>query len=117
MDTTSLVEVLVALGGLILMLFAPAPAIRVELPRPTAVAPSAAPLQIAITKDGKVSVEGRSVDEAKLRAVLQQRVTADADVQVIFAADKATPYGRVVALVDLAKSVGVRRFAITVDSN
>ena len=38
-----------------------------------------------------------------------------AEIQAIISADKDVPHGRVVAVLDLVKSAGVKKFAISID--
>jgi biopolymer transport protein ExbD len=42
-------------------------------------------------------------------------VAKNADIQAIISADKDVPHGKVVGLLDIVKSAGVKKFAISID--
>ena len=69
-------------------------------------------LTIAIAQDGKMVVRGQVIDAAELNRVLVAAHAENPDTQVILQADEATHHGRVVSVMELAKSVGLRRLAI-----
>lgn len=90
------------------------PAIPVDLPRADTgqTQTIASTVQITIARDGSISVERRPLDEAGLRALVQQRHAQNADVRAVIAADRAVPHGRVVQVIDIVRLAGVSRFAI-----
>jgi biopolymer transport protein ExbD len=69
-------------------------------------------LTIAIGQDGKMVVKGQALDANELGKVLTAAFNENPDTQVIIQADEATHHGRVVSVMELAKSVGLRRLAI-----
>jgi biopolymer transport protein ExbD len=56
----------------------------------------------------------RPTTRENLTTYVRAEVEANADVQVLIAADSELPYGEVVALIDLMKESGVRRYALNV---
>ncbi|MFN3455585.1 MAG: ExbD/TolR family protein [Pseudobdellovibrio sp.] len=92
------------------------PSINVNLPKAAsgdATTPSK--LNISISGDGKMVLDGQPVDDAQVQAKALEEVGKNPDVQAIIAADKDVPHGRVVAVLDIVKSAGVKKFAISID--
>jgi biopolymer transport protein ExbD len=52
-------------------------------------------------------------DVVKTKAL--EEVTKNTEVQAIISADKDVPHGKVVALLDVVKGAGVKKFAISID--
>jgi biopolymer transport protein ExbD len=69
-------------------------------------------LTIAIGQDGKMVVRGQVIEAADLNRMLEAAHNENPDTQVIIQADEATHHGRVVSVMELAKSVGLHRLAI-----
>lgn len=80
------------------------PSIRVNLPK-AATGESSTPsqLSIAITADGKLSLNGSPATDEALRAKAIEQVTKNPDVQAIISADKDTPHGKVVGVIDVVE--------------
>lgn len=92
------------------------PTINVNLPKAASgdqTAPSK--LNIALTADGRINLNGTFVDEATVKQKAMDEVAKNADIQAIISADKDVPHGKVVALLDIVKSSGVKKFAISID--
>ncbi|KYG67115.1 biopolymer transporter ExbD [Bdellovibrio bacteriovorus] len=92
------------------------PTINVNLPKAASgdqTAPSK--LNIALTADGRINLNGTFVSEEDVRAKATEEVAKNADVQAIISADKDVPHGKVVGLLDVVKGVGVKKFAISID--
>lgn len=92
------------------------PTINVNLPKAASgdqTAPSK--LNIALTADGRINLNGTFVSEEDVRAKATEEVTKNADVQAIISADKDVPHGKVVGLLDIVKGSGVKKFAISID--
>lgn len=92
------------------------PTINVNLPKAASgdqTAPSK--LNIALTADGRINLNGTFVTEEDVRAKATEEVTKNADVQAIISADKDVPHGKVVGLLDIVKGSGVKKFAISID--
>ncbi|MSP61190.1 MAG: biopolymer transporter ExbD [Myxococcales bacterium] len=88
--------------------------VTVNLPKGASkeLAPGASDVTVAITTDGHMVVDGKTVDPDQLRAIFASAHQKDADTQVIVQADEATHHGRVVGVMELAKTAGLRRLAI-----
>ncbi|MEK6772493.1 MAG: biopolymer transporter ExbD [Bdellovibrionota bacterium] len=92
------------------------PTINVNLPKAASgdqTAPSK--LNIALTADGRINLNGTFTDEAQVSQRAAEEVSKNPEVQAIISADKDVSHGRVVALLDVVKSVGVKKFAISID--
>lgn len=92
------------------------PSINVNLPKAASgdqTTPSQ--LNIALTADGKINLNGAFVDEAQVSQKATEEFGKNADVQAIISADKDVAHGRVVGVLDLVKSAGVKKFAISIE--
>jgi biopolymer transport protein ExbD len=69
-------------------------------------------VKVAILSDGRVVVGGKVVEEEELRSMLTRSQQADADTLVLVQADEGVAHGRVVAVMELARRVGLTRLAI-----
>ena len=97
--------------------FIVAPAVKVELPQVSkADEPPPRSLHFLVDQAGTIYLNDKRVDAASLPAVIQKEVAANADVQVLVSADKKVPYGEVIHLLDVVRSGGVKKFAISVES-
>ena len=88
--------------------------VKVNLPRGAAreISASGHDITVAITTEGKMVVDGKEVSADTLRDRFAEAHNKDPETQVIVQADEATHHGRVVAVMELAKSAGLRRLAI-----
>jgi biopolymer transport protein ExbD len=92
------------------------PTINVNLPKAASgdqTTPSK--LNIALTADGQINLNGSFVDEKAVQAKAAEELAKNPDVQAIISADKDTPHGKVVGILDAVKSVGVKKFAISIE--
>ena len=92
------------------------PTINVNLPKAASgdqTAPSK--LNIALTADGRINLNGAFVDEEAVRIKATEEVAKSPEVQAIISADKDVPHGKVVGLLDIVKGAGVKKFAISID--
>ncbi len=92
------------------------PSINVNLPKAASgeeTAPSK--LSISLLADGRINLNGTFVDEATVRMKAQEEFERNPEVQAIISADSAALHGKVVGLLDIVKSVGVKKFAISID--
>lgn len=92
------------------------PSIKVNLPKAVS-GDSATPsqLNIAVTAEGKMSLNGSPASDEAIRAKAVEQVTKNPEIQAIISADKDTPHGKVVAVIDIVKGSGVKKFAISID--
>lgn len=92
------------------------PSINVNLPKAASgEATTPSKLNITIASDGKLNLDGKSVDDAEVQAVAIAEVKKNPDIQAIISADKDVPHGRVVSVLDVVKGAGVKKFAISID--
>jgi biopolymer transport protein ExbD len=92
------------------------PSINVNLPKAASgdqTAPSK--LNISLTADGRINLNGAFVDEAAVRAKALDEVAKNPEVQAIISADKDVPHGKVVGILDVVKTSGVKKFAISIE--
>ncbi len=92
------------------------PSINVNLPKAASgdqTAPSK--LNISLTADGRINLNGQFVNEEAVKAKALEEVTKNTEVQAIISADKDVPHGKVVGLLDIVKAAGVKKFAISID--
>lgn len=92
------------------------PSISVNLPKSgsgDATAPSK--LNITISQDGQLSLDGRASDEKKIAEAASAELKTNPEIQAIITADREVPHGRVVSVLDAVKAVGVKKFAISID--
>jgi biopolymer transport protein ExbD len=88
--------------------------VNVNLPKGATkeLSPGASDVTVAITTGGKMVVDGKEVDPDALKAIFAKARAKDPETQVIVQADEATHHGRVVGVMELAKSAGLHRLAI-----
>jgi biopolymer transport protein ExbD len=91
--------------------------VRVDLPKGAAheITQAAKDFAVAITVEGQIVVEGKSVDLGQLRERLAQLIKATPQAQVIIQADMGTQHGKVVEVMEAAKAAGVERLAIATE--
>jgi biopolymer transport protein TolR len=74
-------------------------------------------LNIVITKDPKIYVDGVETDEDTLKRKVYEAVTKDKDARAIISADKSSLHGAVVHVIDLIKGAGIGKFAINIEKD
>ncbi len=89
--------------------------LRVNLPKGATkeVSPGSKDVTVAIGSDGRMMVDGKLVDGTELARLFADAKTRDASTQIIVHADESTPHGRVVSVMELAKTAGLQRLAIS----
>lgn len=94
------------------------PGIQVDLPRSSAQAiiSDDRDINIWMTDQGAVYVDEQPVDVAELRRRLRERAAADPDTLVVIKADEGVSHGRVVQVMDQAKTLGLSRLAIATEA-
>lgn len=92
------------------------PSINVNLPKAASgEATTPSKLNIAISNDGRVILDGKEADDQAVMQAAQNEVSKNPEIQAIISADRDVPHGRVVALLDIVKGAGVKKFAISID--
>lgn len=92
------------------------PSINVNLPK-AASGDKTAPgkLNITLAKGGGILLNGAVTSEADIQQKAAAEVQANAEAQAVIAADREVPHGEVVRVLDLVKSAGIKKFAISID--
>ncbi len=92
------------------------PSISVNLPKAaTGEATQPSKLNITISPDGTLNMDGKIVQDAEVTTTAIAEFQKNPDVQAVISSDKNVPHGRVVEVLDLVKSTGVKKFAISID--
>lgn len=91
---------------------------EVDLPRASteAVIQGDRDVDVYVAADGSVRVDEQPVDLEGLRAALAARAKTDPGTLVVLKADEGVAHGRVVAVMDLAKNLGLHRIGIATRS-
>ena len=117
-DVTPLIDIIfqLVLFFMVSTTFITAPGIQVELPRSSAqqILQDDSDINIWMTNEGQVYVDELPVDWTDLDAKLSA-ASADSQTLVIIKADTEVEHGRVVRVMDLARSKGLNRLAIATD--
>ena len=92
--------------------------VRVDLPKGAAKELHAAPrdFAVAILKDGTTVIEGKAIELGALKERFQKLAKDWPEAQVIIQADTGVNHGRVVEVMEAAKSVGIERLAIATEA-
>jgi biopolymer transport protein ExbD len=92
------------------------PSINVNLPKAASGEDTKeTPLNLTIEPSGNVLLNGKAASDTEIAAYVGEQVIKNPDMQAVIAADKDTPHGKVVAVIDIVKSAGCRKFAISID--
>jgi biopolymer transport protein TolR len=101
-------------------LLASASSIKVNLPKAVAAETTASsPLTLTLTREAggpRLYANGKPTDEAAVRRLVPALLAKDHDLQAIVSADEGIDYGRVMHLVDVIKSLGVAKFALSTEA-
>ncbi len=92
------------------------PSININLPKAASgedTTPSQ--LTVTITSDGKAMLNGKISTDDEITAFAKAALAKKPETQAIISADKDVPHGRVISVIDLVKTAGVTKFAITID--
>lgn len=77
---------------------------------------SSEPFQVMVNDEGYVFVAGDAVSESELKSRAELEVKKNSGVEAILTADKNLGYGQVVRIIDLIKSGGIQKIAISTTS-
>ncbi|HCU85368.1 MULTISPECIES: ExbD/TolR family protein [unclassified Methylophilus] len=84
----------------------------VELPKVgQALKQSGDPIVVTVQKEGTVLMDGKEMQRDDMLALIRQRL-AEAEKPVVVSADKNTPYGEVVSVMDLLKQAQVNQVGL-----
>lgn len=116
-NVTPLVDVVLVL--LVIMMVAATTlatrTIQIELPKARSGAQNpAAPLVISVDEGGALGVDGRTADDAAVRASARAAVSGNRDVTAVVAAHARARHEAVVRAIDLVRTERVAKIAIVV---
>lgn len=84
----------------------------VELPKVgQALKQSGDPIVVTVQKEGTVMMDGKEMQRDDMLASIRQRLS-EADKPVVVSADKNTPYGEVISVMDLLKQAQVEKVGL-----
>ncbi len=115
LDLTPLIDVVLMLVifFMVTTTFVLSPGVQVDLPAGQAVQePRESDTVITITKEGRLYFQDAEVSLETLEAVLQRTYRQQPSLRVVIKADTLVEHGKVVAVMDIAKVVGIDRLAI-----
>ena len=91
---------------------------QVDLPKTASSDDSVASLAaVTLTRKREIFWNGEAVSEPQLKRKLQSAYDANHELNLIVSADQEAPHGSVVHVMDLAKGIGITKFAINVERN
>ena len=89
--------------------------LKVQLPKAhTTDGPAEKPVTVVLLKDGSARWNDEKIDEAAVAGKVAEAVAKDPEMNLVVSADKQVEHGRVVHMLDIAKTAGVAKFAINV---
>ena len=119
-DITPMIDIVfqLVLFFMVSTTFISSPGIQVDLPRSSAqtVLQEKREVNVSVTPQGAIYVDNDPVSGTELRTVFRQRAEQDPGTLVIIKADTAVEHGRVVTVMDLARSEGLTRLAIATEA-
>lgn len=92
------------------------PSININLPKAASgedTAPST--LNVTITDEGAALLNGKPATDEEISQFAVESIKSNAEIQAVISADKAVPHGRVISIIDLVKTSGIKKFAITIE--
>jgi biopolymer transport protein ExbD len=121
LDVTPLIDIIfqLVLFFMVSTTFVNSRGIEVDLPRSSSdtILRDRDDINLWVTSDGAVYLEEVPVDWSMLRGALQRAATSNPSTLIIIKADREVEHGRVVAVMDLARSLGLNRLAIATEVN
>lgn len=115
LDMTPLIDVVLMLVIFFMLTttFVLSPGIQVDLPKGnTTQQPRESDAVISLTSDGVLYYQDGQVNLQTLKSVLQRAYKQQPGIRVVIKADTHVEHGHVVAVMDVAKGVGIERLAI-----
>ena len=89
--------------------------IKVDIPQASSGEASSdnAPFQVTVNEEGYYFVSGELVSESELKTRAELEAKKNSGIEAILTADKNLGYGEVVMVIDLIKSAGIQKIAIS----
>lgn len=118
-DVTPLIDIIfqLVLFFMVSTTFVNAPGIEVDLPKSSSdtILRDQDDVNLWVTSDGAVFLDEAPVSWDALKAALAGAASANPGTMVIIKADREVDHGRVVAVMDLARGLGLNRLAIATE--
>ena len=90
--------------------------IRVDLPNAASAGSAvASTLNVVLTAEGELFLNGKSTTYEALGAHVARASWKDKELQAVISADTSIDYGRVIKIIDIVKSNGVKSFALNIE--
>ena len=91
-------------------------AISLQLPKAaTGADPGPVSLGLSLTKDSVLYLDGKKIQLSDLKGIIEAERNSGKKPQALISADKATPHGSVVKLIDTVKKNGITDIAFNVE--
>ncbi len=71
---------------------------------------------ITVTREGMILIDREAIPPELLRPRIQAQLARRADTAFLLRADKQAEYGKVIAVLDELKALGIRRVAVATDA-
>jgi biopolymer transport protein TolR len=89
--------------------------VNINLPKVAASDPNVAQsMQISLTRDGKLLMEGVESDESRMTSSLARETKYRPNMRVTLSADERLAYGKIARVMGLIRKSGVSRIALSV---
>jgi biopolymer transport protein TolR len=89
--------------------------VNINLPKVAASDPNVAQsMQISLTRDGKLLMEGVETDESRMTSSLSRETKYRPNMRVTLSADERLAYGKIARVMGLIRKSGVSRIALSV---
>jgi biopolymer transport protein ExbD len=120
-DVTPLIDIIfqLVLFFMVSTTFVTSPGIEVDLPRSSSdtILRERDDINLWVTSEGAVYLDDAPVDWPMLQGALERAAATNPSTLIIIKADRDVDHGRVVAVMDLARSLGLNRLAIATEVN
>ncbi|MBM9500652.1 biopolymer transporter ExbD [Leptospira sp. 201903071] len=89
--------------------------ININLPKVAAADPNVAQsVQVALTKDGKILLEGADTTIERLKSQLERDSKIRPNMRLTLSADSSLPYGKIAETMGVIRRAGVTKIALSV---
>jgi biopolymer transport protein ExbD len=117
-NVTPMVDVVLVLLVIMMVsaLYIASQSIQVDLPKAANSDDNVQSLaSVTLTRDRTIYFNGERVSEAELNRKLGAAYAQNNDINLVVSADSETNHGSVVHMIDIAKAIGITKFAINVE--
>lgn len=92
------------------------PALPIELPKgKSGEAVKDKSVSILIAQDGFVYIDGNLMNDEALSDFIKVKVAQNPEIMAMISADQSSMHGAVVRIMDMVKSLGVKKFGISIE--